>query len=81
MPAYSFEALTAEGASRKGIIEADTARLARGMLRAQIHHKAPEAELREAALQGGMTLMRDDGERLVLSGITSREELVRVTRD
>ncbi len=35
MPAYSFEALTAEGASRKGIIEADTARLARGMLRAQ----------------------------------------------
>ena len=35
MPAYSFEALTADGASRKGIIEADTARLARGMLRAQ----------------------------------------------
>ena len=35
MPAYSFEALTAEGASRKGIIEADTARLARSMLRAQ----------------------------------------------
>ena len=35
MPAYSFEALTAEGASRKGIIEADTARSARGMLRAQ----------------------------------------------
>ena len=35
MPAYSFEALTAEGASRKGIIEADTARSARSMLRAQ----------------------------------------------
>ncbi|MDB5742153.1 MAG: ral secretion pathway protein [Polaromonas sp.] len=35
MPAYSFEALTAEGATRKGIIEADTARSARGMLRAQ----------------------------------------------
>jgi general secretion pathway protein F len=35
MPAYSFEALTAEGATRKGIIEADTARAARGMLRAQ----------------------------------------------
>jgi len=28
-----------------------------------------------------MTLMRDDGERLVQSGVTSREELVRVTRD
>jgi len=35
MPAYSFEALTAEGGTRKGIIEADTARAARGMLRAQ----------------------------------------------
>ena len=50
-------------------------------IRAQIHEKASEAELRSAALAGGMTLMRDDGERLVAAGITSREELVRVTRD
>ncbi|MDB5742154.1 MAG: hypothetical protein JWR68_469 [Polaromonas sp.] len=50
-------------------------------IRAQIHHQAPEAELREAGLQNGMTLMRDDGERLVQAGITTREELVRVTRD
>ena len=50
-------------------------------IRAQIHQKASEAEIRAAAIQGGMTLMRDDGERLVQSGITSREELVRVTRD
>lgn len=35
MPAYSFEALTAEGAPRKGVIEADNARAARGLLRAQ----------------------------------------------
>jgi len=35
MPAYSFEALTAEGSTRKGIIEADTARSARSMLRSQ----------------------------------------------
>jgi general secretion pathway protein F len=35
MPAYSFEALTAEGTTRKGVIEADTARAARGLLRAQ----------------------------------------------
>ena len=35
MPVYSFLALTAEGATRKGIIEADTARSARAMLRAQ----------------------------------------------
>jgi general secretion pathway protein E len=26
-------------------------------------------------------LMRDDGERLVQSGVTTREELLRVTRD
>jgi general secretion pathway protein E len=32
-------------------------------------------------LRHGMTLMRDDGERLVRGGISSREELVRVTRD
>ena len=30
---------------------------------------------------GGGLLMRDDGERLVQAGITSREELLRVTRD
>ena len=35
MPAYAFEALTADGESRKGIIDADTARAARGLLRAQ----------------------------------------------
>ena len=50
-------------------------------IRAQIHNRASEAEIRAAALQAGMVLMRDDGERLVQSGITSREELVRVTRD
>ncbi|RYZ11695.1 MAG: type II secretion system protein GspF [Comamonadaceae bacterium] len=35
MPAYSFEALDATGQTRKGVLEADTARNARGMLRAQ----------------------------------------------
>jgi general secretion pathway protein E len=50
-------------------------------LRALIHNRASEAELREAALQTGMVLMREDGERLLQSGVTSREELVRVTRD
>ena len=50
-------------------------------IRAQIHVQAGEAEIRAAALRDGMTLMREDGERLVLAGITSREELVRVTRD
>ena len=33
MPAYAFEALDPEGATQKGVIEADTARAARGLLR------------------------------------------------
>jgi general secretion pathway protein E len=49
--------------------------------RAMIHRQASDAELREAALKAGMVLMREDGARLVQSGITSPEELVRVTRD
>jgi general secretion pathway protein F len=35
MPAYSFEAIDQQGQSRKGVLEADTARAARGLLRAQ----------------------------------------------
>ena len=50
-------------------------------IRALIHNQASEAQLRDAALRNGMTLMRDDGERLVRLGISTREELVRVTRD
>jgi general secretion pathway protein E len=50
-------------------------------IRAQIHNRASEADIREAALRAGMTLMRDDGERLVRERVTSREELVRVTRE
>ena len=50
-------------------------------LRALIHGQASEADIRSAALDSGMVLMRDDGARLVEAGITSREELVRVTRD
>jgi len=50
-------------------------------IRAQIHGRAAEADIRRAALGGGMQLMREDGERLVRAGLTSREELLRVTRD
>ena len=35
MPAYTFEALTTDGDTRKGTIEADSAKTARSMLRAQ----------------------------------------------
>ncbi len=49
--------------------------------RALVHNKASEADIRTAAIAQGMTLMREDGERLIAAGITTREELVRVTRD
>ena len=37
--------------------------------------------IRDHALANGMSLMRTDGERLVAAGITSAEEVLRVTRD
>jgi general secretion pathway protein E len=50
-------------------------------IRALIHNQASEADIRSAGITQGMALMREDGERLIAAGITSREELVRVTRD
>jgi general secretion pathway protein E len=50
-------------------------------LRALIHRNAGEGELRAAALRAGMQTMRDDGQRWVQAGITSADEVVRVTRD
>ncbi|MCE1249854.1 MAG: Flp pilus assembly complex ATPase component TadA [Comamonadaceae bacterium] len=50
-------------------------------IRAHIHNQAPEADIRAQAQQGGMVLMRQDAERLITAGITSREEVLRVTRD
>ncbi len=50
-------------------------------MRELIHNQASEADLKRAALMGGMQLMREDGQRLVNEGVTTLEELVRVTRD
>lgn len=50
-------------------------------IRSQIHAQAPEAEIRQTAIAHGMVLMRDDGQRLVDLGITTLEEVLRVTRD
>lgn len=50
-------------------------------LRRLIHDRVAEQELREYALQHGMHSLRQDGLRLVSSGVTSLEELLRVTRD
>jgi general secretion pathway protein E len=50
-------------------------------LRSLIHSSAPEAQVREAATEAGLRSMREDGERLVAQGVTSIEEVWRVTRD
>ncbi len=50
-------------------------------IRGMVHNQAGEMSIRDAAIANGMRLMRDDGERLVREGITSREEVLRVTRD
>lgn len=46
-----------------------------------IHSRAAESQLFVAAEQAGMKTMREDGQRLVEGGITSLEELLRVTRE
>jgi len=50
-------------------------------LRAAIHARAAEAELRQLALAAGMRTMRQDGQRYIDAGVTSLAELLRVTRD
>jgi len=50
-------------------------------LRGLIHRGAAESELRASALANGMTSMREDGRRWVESGVTSLDEVIRVTRD
>jgi general secretion pathway protein E len=48
---------------------------------AQIHNQASEAEIRTAAQKDGMRTMREDGQRWLESGVTTREELIRVTKE
>ncbi len=50
-------------------------------VRRTIHDRAPEAVLRDAARNAGMTGLRADGARWLADGTTSLAELVRVTRD
>jgi general secretion pathway protein E len=50
-------------------------------LRRSIHDRAPEAVLRDAAIEAGATSLRADGARWLAAGTTSLAELVRVTRD
>ncbi len=50
-------------------------------VRALIHQGARESEIREAAVASGMKSMREDGARWVEAGVTSADEVIRVTRD
>ena len=50
-------------------------------IRAQIHNRASEAEIRAAAQAHGMKTMREDGERWLRDGTTTPAELLRVTKD
>jgi len=46
-----------------------------------IHRQAAEADIEAAAKRGGLRSMREDGDRLIAAGITSEEEVLRVTRE
>lgn len=48
-------------------------------LRELMHHQASEAELRKQAIADGMRTLAEDCERLVELGVTTREEMLRVT--
>ena len=48
-------------------------------IRSMIHHNAADAEILTAGRAQGMRTLREDGERWVAAGLTSLEELIRVT--
>ena len=50
-------------------------------IRAQIHDRASEADIRATAERDGMRTMRADGERWLADGTTTQAELLRVTKD
>ena len=50
-------------------------------LRKLIHDGAAESGIAAMAMKNGMVTLRDDGRRWVDAGVTSREEVMRVTRD
>ena len=50
-------------------------------LRALVTARAPLQEIRSTARRGGMTSLFDDGLRKAAAGITTREEVLRVTNE
>ncbi|HWX11894.1 MAG TPA: type II secretion system ATPase GspE, partial [Trinickia sp.] len=63
-------------AGRRGIYEL---LLIDDAIRTMIHHNAADAEILAAGRAQGMRTLREDGERWIASGVTSLEELIRVT--
>ena len=45
-----------------------------------VHDTAAESQLREHAVRSGMVRLREDGLRWVREGVTSLDEVLRVTR-
>ena len=60
MPVYSFEAISSAGGTRKGVIEADSAKAARAQLRAQtlVPLKVEPVNAQEDGTHGSRTAMR-----------------------
>jgi general secretion pathway protein E len=50
-------------------------------MRLLIHNGANETDVKRLAERHGMTAMRSDAMRWVTAGVTSQEEVVRVTRE
>ncbi|CAM3926169.1 type II secretion system ATPase GspE [Roseateles saccharophilus] len=55
--------------------------VANDAVRGLIHNRSAESELEAAAQANGLRSMREDGERLIATGVTSLEEVLRVTRE
>ena len=55
--------------------------LADDAIRELVHNRASDADVTAQARLGGYRPMRDDGQRLRAEGVTSLEEVLRVTRD
>ena len=50
-------------------------------IRSLVLERAPSTEIRKQAAREGMKCLREDGWRLVRSGRTTLEEVLRVTKD
>ena len=63
------------------VLLADDHAIVREGLRALIQTHARSEDLLRCALTNGMRTLRQDGLRWVLGGVTSLEEVIRVTRE